>query len=150
MKKFLLVVTTITIFASCKNTSQNTNPSLNDTSLNNEMIDDGHTAENSLDWAGTYKGIIPAASSSGIDVTLVRSENKTYHKTDVYLDEKDNAFTEKGSFVLSKDGNTIILTDEDGNQQQYKVREGSIVFLDKDGQEITDELAKNYVLTKTP
>lgn len=147
MKKIILLATTLAAFVACKNNSQNVNDSVSDVSQERVMID-SHNAQNSLDWMGVYKGVIPAASSPGIEVTLVLSDDGTYRKTDVYIDEKDGTFKEEGNFVWAEDGSKIILTLKDGEKQHYKVQEGRVLLLDQEGNEVTGELASHYILSK--
>lgn len=147
MKKIILLATTLAVFVACKNNSKNTNGSVSDISQEEVMVD-SHNAQNSLDWMGTYKGVIPAASSPGIEVTLILSDDGTYRKTDVYIDEKDGTFKEEGNFVWSEDGTKIILTSKEGEKQHYKVQEGLVFLLDQEGNEITGELASHYILNK--
>lgn len=150
MRKTILVATSFAFLVACNNTSKKTdNSSAQNITSQEEMIQkDTHNAQNSLDWAGTYKGIIPAASSPGIEVTLTLMDNHTYKKTEIYLEEKDGTFNEEGTFTWSEDGFKITLDTKEGNKQSYKVVEGSIIMLDADGNEITSELAPHYVLKK--
>lgn len=150
MKKIILVATSFAFLVACNSTPKKSDNTLAETTLSQEEMpmNDGHNAENSLDWAGTYKGIIPAASSPGIEVTLTLMDNHTYKKTDIYIDEKDGTFNEEGTFTWSEDGFKITLNAKDGSKQIYKVIEGSIIMLDADGNEITSELASHYVLKK--
>ncbi|CEN35550.1 copper resistance protein NlpE [Capnocytophaga cynodegmi] len=150
MKKIILAATSFAFLVACNTTPKKSDNTLTETPLSQEeMIQkDSHNAENSLDWAGTYKGIIPAASSPGIEVTLTLMDNHTYKKTEIYLEEKDGIFNEEGTFTWSEDGFKITLNTKDGNKQSYKVVEGSIIMLDTKGNEITSELASHYVLKK--
>ncbi|MDO5105480.1 copper resistance protein NlpE [Capnocytophaga sp.] len=147
MRKMFLLAASFAVFMACKNNTQNTNDSVSELSQE-EMMVDSHNAENSLDWMGTYKGVIPAASSPGIEVTLTLFDDGTYRKTDVYIDEKDGTFKEEGNFMWSEDGSKVILTLKDGEKQQYKVQEGRVLLLDQEGNEITGELASHYILNK--
>lgn len=52
-----------------------------------EVIDESN-AKNSLDWAGTYKGVLPAADAEGMDVTIVLSPEYTFTKTYSYVGKK--------------------------------------------------------------
>lgn len=150
MRKTILVATSFAFLVACNNTPKKTdNSSAQNITSQQEMIQkDTHNAQNSLDWAGTYKGIIPAASSPGIEVTLALMDDLTYKKTEIYLEEKDATFNEEGTFTWSEDGFKITLNAKDGSKQIYKVIEGSIIILDADGNEITSELASHYVLKK--
>ncbi|GIZ14357.1 copper resistance protein NlpE [Capnocytophaga catalasegens] len=149
MKRVILTVTGLILFASCNNNPKQTTSTTTETATQQEMTQpDTHTSQNSLDWAGTYKGTIPAASSSGIEVTLELMNDNTYKKKEVYLDEKDGTFNEEGTFTWSSDGSKITLKSQKGDTQLYKLIEGGVILLDADGNEITGELASHYILKK--
>lgn len=108
---------------------------------------DGHTTQNSVDWDGTYQGVIPCADCPGIEVTIVLNPDGTFTRQDVYLDKKDGVLDEKGTFTWDKTGTIVTLK---GNDQisQFKVYEGSMSMLDTDGNIIEGALAENYILKK--
>lgn len=111
-----------------------------------EIIDESN-AQNSLDWAGTYKGVLPAADAEGMDVTITIAPDSTFTKTYSYVGKKNEPVTEKGKFAWDANGNTITL---DGVEapNQYFVSEGKIVQLDTAGKPIEGEIASQYVLTQ--
>lgn len=132
-------------FLACKNNAKS-NENSRDIDRK-ETFNDMHNSQNSLDWQGTYKGVIPCASCPLIEVSLVLKEDLKFEKTDIYQD-KGEIFRETGSFSWDESGSIITLEIKDKNQQ-YKVQEGSLVMLDKDGKRISGDLAKNYILKKT-
>lgn len=110
---------------------------------------DGHTTQNSVDWDGTYQGVIPCADCPGIKVTIVLNPDGTFQREDVYMDKKDGTINETGSFTWDKTGTIVTLKGKD-QTSQFKVQEGNIVMLDTDGNIIEGPLAQNYVLQKLP
>ncbi|MHC5310885.1 copper resistance protein NlpE [Myroides sp. LJL116] len=110
---------------------------------------DGHTTQNSVDWDGTYQGVIPCADCPGIKVTIVLNPDGTFQREDVYMDKKDGTINETGSFTWDKTGTIVTLKGKD-QISQFKVQEGNIVMLDTDGNIIEGPLAQNYVLKKLP
>ncbi len=108
---------------------------------------DSHTAENSLDWNGTYKGFLPCADCPGILITVTLNNDKTFTKTDLYLESKEGTFEDKGTFSFSKCGNKIIL-ESSKESVMYAVGENKLILLDKEGKEVTSEFAKMYELRK--
>lgn len=108
---------------------------------------DMHTAENALDYAGIYKGTLPAADCPGIAVTLTLNGDGTYTEHNEYL-ERATTFDEAGAYRV--DGNMLILTPADGeNAFYYKIEEGRLRQLDGDKQVIEGPLAEYFILTKT-
>lgn len=108
-----------------------------------------HTSKNSLDWQGTYYGVMPCASCPGIETELTLTNDQHYVLTRKYID-KGEATTTKGSFNWDKKGNQIILDGIKNGEapSQYKIEEGRIRQLDMQNKEITGQLAQRYILTK--
>lgn len=111
------------------------------------LIVDEHTAEVALDWNGTYKGLLPCASCPGILSLVKLNNNKTFEKSDFYLESKGGYLNDKGTFSFTKDGGKIVLKSEKGTTM-YAVGENRLVLLDKDGKKVTSELTEMYKLTK--
>jgi uncharacterized lipoprotein NlpE involved in copper resistance len=64
----------------------------------------------SLDWAGTYAGIIPCADCEGISVSVILNPDETYMVSYSYLGKGDN-FPENTSskFSWNEAGGAIAL-----------------------------------------
>ena len=107
---------------------------------------DIHNAETSLDYEGTYKSVFPAADCPGIETTLTLNADKTFALHQVYIDQKDGTFDEKGTYTV--EGDLLTLQVEGGETSYYKVEENRLRLLDADKNEITGELAENYILNK--
>ncbi len=103
-------------------------------------------SKTSLDWAGTYLGILPCANCEGLKTMLTLKNDLSYTSQTMYLGKSDSIFHESGSFEWSKDGGSVIL--KNTNQQQYKVGENLLFHLDKNGKQITGNLAEKYILNK--
>ena len=99
----------------------------------------------SLDWNGTYRGILPCADCPGIKTQLVLNSDMTYKLKTSYL-ERGTGIEEEGKFSWNKNGNIITL---DGyGHQKYLVGENRLFSLDGDGNKITGDLANRFILTK--
>ncbi|MDR0646325.1 MAG: copper resistance protein NlpE N-terminal domain-containing protein [Elusimicrobiota bacterium] len=94
-------------------------------------VDIVRTSRNSVDWDGTYAGIIPCADCNGIKVEITLNLEGTYKISYTYL---------------GKIGHIILDTKE--FPPYYIVGAGKLIQLDMNGQEITGELAGKYVLIK--
>jgi uncharacterized lipoprotein NlpE involved in copper resistance len=110
-------------------------------------IDAAHNSRNSLDWAGIYKGVIPAASGPGIDVEIVLRNDETYSISYQYIDRGDEVYTETGTFKWNKAGTTVTLDVKD-MPSQYQVGENVLFQLDKKGKRITGLLEEHYILKR--
>src|SRR5690606_19199026 len=75
------------LFAACDNNQQANNaaPSENATDHSAAKTVDEHNAQNSLDWMGTYEGILPCADCEGIKTTIILKEDGTYSSKETYL-----------------------------------------------------------------
>lgn len=111
-----------------------------------DIVDDGHYAENSLDYWGVYKGILPAADGPGIETTLVINDDDTFNLTSVYVD-RDTTIEEKGTYTLEK-GYMTLSFGGDQEAQYYFIGENRATRLNADKEFIAGELADQYVLNK--
>lgn len=102
----------------------------------------------SLDWAGTYRGILPCADCEGIETVIIISENMTYVIKTKYLGKDDMVYEQRGSFLWNEEGNTIILNEKNRTPLQYLVGENYLLQLDLKGNKITGDLADKYFLHK--
>ncbi|WP_276481064.1 copper resistance protein NlpE N-terminal domain-containing protein [Paraflavitalea pollutisoli] len=106
-----------------------------------------HTSNNSLDWDGIYRGILPCADCPGIKTTIYLNRDLTYVRKSKYMDRPAPEQEEKGKFTWDADGQTITL-DASGQPAKYAVGENTLTQLDMSGAKITGNLAPNYVLSK--
>jgi copper homeostasis protein (lipoprotein) len=111
----------------------------------------GDNSMTSLDWNGTYKGVVPCADCEGIETVLTLNLDKTYMLTTKYLGKNDAKLnTSSGSFTWSADGSTITLGGIKNAPSQYKVGENRLFQLDMKGEMIKSQLAPKYILDKQP
>ncbi|GAB3291949.1 copper resistance protein NlpE [Parahaliea aestuarii] len=108
--------------------------------------DPAHNARNALDWAGTYRGVLPCADCEGIETVIVLLDDGTYSSSSKYLGKSNAPFSEQGNFTWNEAGNTITL--EGPSPVQYFVGENQLIHLARDGSRITGDLAPHYVLAK--
>lgn len=114
---------------------------------NATAVPDGHNAESSLDYEGTYTGTLPAADCPGIQMRLTLLTDGTYDLHAKYID-RDTEFDEKGAYAVRE--NLLTLTPADGERIQYfKVEENRLRLLDADKQPVEGALSEYYVLNKT-
>jgi uncharacterized lipoprotein NlpE involved in copper resistance len=119
--------------------------------LPDESPPDMHTSRIALDWAGTYKGVLPCADCEGILTELEIREDMTYRIRTVYLGRDDAVFRRSGGFSWMEDGSRILLDDDGsgGGGEYYLVGEGRLFVLDTRGQRIHGDLEEHYILEKT-
>lgn len=141
MKRLILVLLSLMILG-CVQKKQQTSPETQ------QAIPDGHTSQNSLDWNGTYSGVLPCASCEGIETSLTLNDDDSYSLRMTYLGEDAlNRYDAEGSFSWNEAGNTITLENEEA-PNQYFVGENYIAKLDSNGHRLTGDLANRYILQK--
>jgi len=109
---------------------------------------DSHNSRNSLDWAGTYEGVLPCADCPGIKMRLVLNRDGRFELNTQYLDRQVVPQAASGRFSWNSAGNTITL-DAAGASQQFRVGEGRLLQLNRDGS-APPWSAANRVLTLLP
>ena len=141
MKRLILVLLSLMVLG-CVQKKQQTDPEAP------QSIPNGHTSQNSLDWNGTYSGVLPCASCEGIETSLTLNEDDSYSLRMTYLGEDAlNRYDAEGSFSWNEAGNTITLENEEA-PNQYFVGENYIAKLDSNGHRVTGDLANRYILQK--
>jgi len=130
---------------SCQSNTSNSTAS-NATEDTTAYVDTTHNSENSLDWAGTYKGTIPCADCPGINTTINLHEDGTYHYDAAYID-RNTTVQDTGKFMWHSNGSIVHLVGKDLNTK-YKVGENVLIQLDAEGNEIDGPIAKEYYLNK--
>lgn len=138
MKKSLLIL--FVILVSCQK----------QTVKKNETDLDYNNARNSMDYTGSYKGILPCADCHGLEKEIVINENSTFNIKTKYQGKGDKIYIQKGNFSWNEKGNIIILTDVKNGPNKYLVGKNTLTQLDIDGKIITGNLASEYVLSKQP
>lgn len=151
MKKSIIALSLASVFlVACSKTDNKNNQEQTPTAASEAVaVDSAHTAENSLDWNGTYKGVLPCADCEGIETELELNADKTYDLKETYLGKGDGkAFESKGSFQFDANNTSVIELDKTGDNRKYFVAEGYLKALDMEGNEITGDLADKYELKK--
>ena len=148
--KILLCFSVFLIISSCKKESKMMDIETVDVAADTTLIfGNEHNSQNSLDWEGVYKGLLPCADCEGIETEIVLNSDLTFVKKTKYLGKEDmKGIDEKGSFSWNKDGSTIILKSIDQDASHYKVGENTLIQLDTQGNIIKGDLAQMYILKK--
>lgn len=108
--------------------------------------DPAHAARNSLDWPGTYRGVLPCADCEGIETTVELVADGTYRAQSRYLGKSEAPIAERGTFVWGEAGNTVTL--QGAQPVRFAVDENRLTRLALDGSRIEGPLADRYVLTR--
>ena len=111
-----------------------------------KFLANADNSKTSLDWPGTYLGILPCADCEGIQTRLVINSDLTFNLETRYNGKDQKVFQSKGTFSWNESGNKI--TPDTPDKQIYLVGENRLFHLDKDGNRITGNLADNYIIEK--
>ncbi|MFT0531708.1 copper resistance protein NlpE [Castellaniella hirudinis] len=105
-----------------------------------------HNARLSLDWAGTYRGLLPCADCAGLETTVVLRQDQTYHLQTRYIGKGGQVDNQAGVFDWGPEGRTVTLPGP--APEHYFVGEGWLLRLASDGSRISGPLADHYRLNK--
>ncbi len=141
------IVMAFLIFTACQSNTKTDKQAQDSLAVIHEnYVDTIHTSQNSLDWQGTYEGVIPCADCPGIKTTVELKNDETFAYQATYL-ERDFALTDSGTFMWHNHGSIIHIQGEK-TDMKFKVGENRLFQLDQNDEQITGELAEYYILTK--
>ena len=146
MKKNIFLIGLLSLLISCQQQPKSNTDTKVDSIKN--AVSNSHNAKNSLDYIGTYKGILPCADCDGLETEIIINENATFCLKTKYQGKGDKVFEQKGTFAWNKAGNTIVFTEIKNAPNQYFVGENKLTQLDNSGKKITGSLSTAYVLSK--
>src|SRR5499427_3373181 len=106
---------------------------------------DMHNSRNSLDWAGTYEGVLSCAGCAGTKIRLTLNYDGSYRLVTEARGSQNAEKSVSGFFTWQPSGNAITL-DEHGGRQQFSVGEGRLTLLRPEG---GASQSANRVLTLT-
>ncbi len=106
---------------------------------------DAHTSRQSLDWPGSYAGVLPCADCPGINLKLTLGADGQYELSRQYQDRQARPDIVRGRFQwLPGDGGIQL----EGDGSRWRVGENRLFMLDTNGQTITGPLAEHYILKR--
>nr|WP_319394714.1 copper resistance protein NlpE N-terminal domain-containing protein [uncultured Desulfobacter sp.] len=109
---------------------------------------DNHSSRDSLDWYGTYNGVLPCADCQGIQTRITLRKDNTFTKAVKYLGKDSRSRFSQGTIQWDDQGSTITLAESRGKTGRYKVGENILFHLDRNGNMIAGDSAQKYQLMK--
>ena len=106
------------------------------------------SSRTSVDWDGSYRGVVPCADCEGIETSITLGRDSSYVLRTRYLGTDDPGSERRGTFSWDSTGGTIALAGIEDAPARYLVGENVLVQLDADGKRITGALADRYRLAK--
>jgi copper homeostasis protein (lipoprotein) len=109
-----------------------------------------HSSKNSLDWVGTYRGMLPCNDCEGLQTEIKLFKHSTYELAYRHEGKDKEIFIDKGNVRWSADGNSITFYSGNNTTEyaNYLVGENQLIKLDNNGNRIVNEFSQMYVLKK--
>lgn len=152
MKQLLLSLSLFLILAGCMtNVEEPAYRSPDDVMPFNASQIDAHNSRNSLDWEGSYSGVLPCEECMGIDTFLKLNRDNTYTITQRFVNAADilsEEFKSQGEFFWNEEGSSITLESIQGEVSTFRVSELFLTPLNKNGLEVKPEPGNNFKLLK--
>lgn len=149
MKKKLLFIFILTTLFACKSNVEDPDNELSDDLTENNKSLQLHNSRNSLDWAGTYSGLLPCEDCLGVETIIEINEDQTYRLTLRRTNDEEQTEETKtsGNFSWNDEGSAIFL-EQEPEMPPLKVGENFLVPLDSRGFELKPEPGNNFKLLK--
>lgn len=135
----LCFIVILTLLVACQN---NTEPKPENEPKQATKVEDTPSAKNTIDWAGTYFGILPCASCSGVNTLITLNKDDTFEKTTELLDSNEEEKIVKGRVLWTEDNSIITV------ECNYLVSENQLILLDSENKPVIGKSAKQYLLEK--
>ncbi len=157
MKTMFLLVCWLAVAAwSCSQSTHSTSPEGDaQRDIKNEYppeeywpddIPDHHNSRISIDYFGTYRGVVPCADCEGIETVITLLEGDEFERRTRYLGKNDDTwYREAGPFEWDVTGGIIELA-TDRDPRYYRVGENVLIQLDINAEPITGDTADLYRL----
>lgn len=138
MKKCLILVLSVFIFAACGGSPQQPEDA------------PAPALDTAQAYAGTYAGILPCADCSGIDTEITLNPDNTFTLIEFYLSKESDLYLTEGAWKLSPDKGYITLVSSDEKQNPlniyYTLKGRDLLKLDINARPIESNL--NYYLRR--
>lgn len=151
MKQFLLLLSMLFFLAGCMTNEEPNHVSAQDVIPFNASQIDARNSRNSLNWEGSYSGVLPCARCVGIDTFLKINRDHTYTLTQRYVNKGDvisDEIKNEGTFFWNEEGSIITFENIEGEINTFRVTELFLTPLNKNGIELRPETGNNFKLLK--
>lgn len=151
-KSFLIVCLSLGLLTACA--KQSPSPDHNMTAVTEEassaMPSDKHIGTTGIDWAGTYKGVLPCHDCSGIDTELELTLDHHFVLKQKFLGKSNNNYVNevKGTFQFLNDADQLIQLSPSGDSRIYYIGADFIEMRGDKGQ-VLEQPEFNFKLTKS-
>lgn len=140
MKKSIILFTSVLFFASCERKG------IENSIIENAMVDPVYNAKYLLDYRGVYRGAEHPIGAGETGQVIITLDENGYTK-EVFNSREYAQKKTVGVYKWDETGTVITLIEED-KPNQYFVAENTLTFLDVNGNLMTGDMADKYILTK--
>jgi copper homeostasis protein (lipoprotein) len=113
-----------------------------------ENMASSHTSQNSLDWDGTYRGVLPCKDCEGLATTILLKKDLTFKASTQHLGQPERIEERAGKFNWNENGNTITLIPS-GNDSTVRYLVGENTLTQLDVNVAAGEDARRFMLSKS-
>lgn len=145
------MATGLLFVSSCKNETETVDTiNTNDTIQLEDSISTASNAENSIDYIGSYEGILPCIDTNckEIELSLKLMPDNIFVYSTKRIDIDKEALMTTGTYHFEQDGNTIVLDQISNVPNAFFIAEGKIYQLDKEQNKIEGTNAEKFILKK--
>src|SRR6056297_2125906 len=109
--QFYIFLAAAVLFHSCGGgNSEESEVSASDTiATEKPAVIDGHNSQNSLDWMGTYVGVLPCDDCEEIQAEVTLGEKKQYSRKLIYKGKSKTPLLSAGIFECNESGSEVTL-----------------------------------------
>jgi len=123
--RYVLLVLVAACVVACNNNTTADRPTT--VAASDAPVVDMHNSRNSLDWSGTYEGVLPCEDCAGVHTRLTLDQDSTFEIVTRRLLRDAVPSAGRGQFEWQADGKTIVL-DAAGEERRFAVGEGRLVL----------------------
>lgn len=122
------------IFHSCgTEESTDSETSSADSTITEPATPDSHNSQNSLDWMGTYAGVLPCEDCDELQAEVTLEENERFSRKLIYKGKSNTPLLSAGKFEWNESGSEVTLKSFKGNSQVFKVGENKLIYQAPEG-----------------
>lgn len=151
MKQILALTLSVLLWSCTQNKQEQTQNSTPETQMDTVEVFDDHSAKISLDYEGTYTGMLDCNEEDDCDsikiVITLNGEDYTKTITRKSKNKDIDKYEISGKYTWNDKGNSILLNGAE-EPNRYFVGENYLNQLDEKGNKYDPEVAIKYILKK--
>lgn len=151
MKQILTLTLSVLLWSCTQNKQEQIQDNNHETQVDTVEVFDDHSAKISLDYEGTYTGVVDCGDEDDCDsikiVITLNGEDYTKTITRKSKNKDIDKYEISGKYTWKDKGSSILLNGAE-EPNRYFVGENYLNQLDENGNKYDPEIAINYILKK--